>query len=272
MTAPSARPILEGAEPFTYAGASTVGALLVHGFTGSPYEMRPIGEHLASRGIGSEAVLLKGHGTHPDDMLPVRHTDWLADVESGLDRLLATYSHVFLIGLSMGGTLALNVAARRSDDPRLAGVVAIGAPVRLDDWRLRGVRWASKVIRWHLWGRPDIKDRRAWDAHVSYKKFRTRALIELLTVMRETLALLPRVRQPLLVMQARQDHVVPPFNASMILDGVSSEDKRLVWLENSYHVATVDYDAPVLNEAIASFVEAWTVAEARESVAAAEQA
>ena len=260
-----ARPIMPGAEPFQYPGRGDVAALLVHGFTGTPYEMRPVGEHLASRGIASEAILLRGHGTHPDDMLSARHADWVADVEAALDRLLLTYRRVFLVGLSMGGTLVLNVAARRAEDPRVAGVVSIAAPVRLEDWRLRILRWGCKVIRWQMWGRPDIKDRLACDRHVGYKGFRTSTVLELLALMTETLALLPSVTQPLLLLHARQDHVVPPKNAPLIYGLVGSRDRRLVWLDNSYHVATVDYGAPVLNEAIARFVEEWTVMEAREA-------
>ena len=256
---------MPGAEPFEYPGRGDVGAVLVHGFTGTPYEMRPVGAHLAERGIGSEGILLRGHGTHPDDMLSARHTDWLADVEAGLERACARYRRVFLIGLSMGGTLVLNTAARHADDPRIVGVVSIAAPVRLDDWRLRVVRWACKLIRWQLWGRPDIKDRRACAAHVAYKGFRTRALLELLALMNETLALLPRVSQPLLLLHSRTDHVVPPKNAPLIYGLVGSRDKRLVWLDNAYHIVTVDFAAPVLNGAIAHFVEQWAVMEAREA-------
>ena len=255
---------MPGAEPFEYPGRGDIGALLVHGFTGTPYEVRPVGEHLAARGIGSEAILLRGHGTDPDDMLAARYTDWIADVEAGLERLARRYRRVFLIGLSMGGTLVLNVAARHADDPRIAGVVSIAAPVRLEDWRLRILRWGCKVIRWQLWGRPDIKDRRAWDGHVAYPKFRTQTVLELLALMNETLARLPSVTQPLLLLHARQDHVVPPNNAPLIYGLVGSVDKRLVWLDNAYHVVTVDFCAPVVNEAVASFVEAWTVMEARE--------
>ncbi|MDP8923946.1 MAG: alpha/beta fold hydrolase [Chloroflexota bacterium] len=270
MTA-GGRPIMAGAEPFAHPGHGDVGALLVHGFTGTPYEMRPVGEHLAQRGIGSEAVLLRGHGTHPDDMLAARHTDWIADVEAGLDRLSSTYRRVFLVGLSMGGTLVLNVAARHSTDPRIAGVVSIAAPVRLEDWRLRIVRWGCRVVPWQVWGRPDIKDRRAWDRHVGYKRFRTRTVLELLALMNETLVLLPSVTQPLLLLHARQDHVVPPNNAPLIYGLVGSQDKQLVWLDNSYHVVTVDFAAPVLNEAIARFVEEWAVLEAREQAGAARE-
>src|SRR5687768_2563414 len=98
------RPIMAGAEPFEFPGQPDIGALLVHGFTGSPFEMRPIGVALAEHGIGSEGVLLGGHGTHPDEMIGRRYTDWIADVEAGLDRVLARHERVVIVGLSMGGT------------------------------------------------------------------------------------------------------------------------------------------------------------------------
>jgi len=263
----SAHPIMPGAEPFSFEGRGNVAALLVHGFTGTPYEMRPIGEHLAARGIASEAVLLAGHGTHPDDLVSVTYTDWIADAEAGLDRLLARYEHVFLIGLSMGGTIVLNIAARRAHDPRIAGVVSIAAPVRLGDWRLKILTWGCKVVRWQPWGRPDIKDRSKWAIHVGYSRFRTQVVLELLKLMDATIGLLPSITQPLLVMHARTDHVVPADNAPLIHRLVGSRDKRLVLLDNAYHVVTVDFAAPVLNDEIVRFVEAWTVAEAREDAA-----
>ncbi len=81
-------PLMPGAEAFSFPGDGDVGVLLLHGFTGSPAEMRPVGEALAQLGIGSEAILLRGHGTHPDDMLDARHEHWIEDVERGLDGLL----------------------------------------------------------------------------------------------------------------------------------------------------------------------------------------
>src|SRR4051794_38223860 len=102
------RPIMPGAEAFEYSGRPDVGVLLVHGFTGSPFEMRPVGKALAASGIGSIGVLLRGHGTHPDDMIDFRYPDWIADVEAGLERLLERHDRAVIVGLSMGGTLTLN--------------------------------------------------------------------------------------------------------------------------------------------------------------------
>lgn len=254
-------PLMPGAEPFEYPGRADVGVLLVHGFTGSAFEMRPVAEALTAHGIGSVGVLLKGHGTHPDDMVGCRYTDWIANVEDGLDRLLERYDRAVVIGLSMGGTLALNVASRRADDPRIAGLVTIGATLYLGDWRLRFVDLLNRVIRWQAWGKPDIKDRRAWDRHVAYRRIRTCAIPELLRLMQETDARLPAIHQSLLIAQAREDHVVPPGNAIRIRDGVSSRDLRVLMLDNCYHVCTVDFAADLLNAEIVRFVQRLSTAE-----------
>jgi carboxylesterase len=246
---------MPGAEPFELPGRPDVGVLLIHGYTGSPYEMRPVGEALSRHGIGSLGLLLRGHGTHPDDMLGRTYTDWIADVEEGLDRVLERHERAAIVGLSMGGTLTLNVASRHASDPRLAGLVTIGAPLRLHDWRLGIAGLLSRLVTWQAWGQPDIKDRRAWERHVAYRRFRTRTILELLALMRETTGRLSLVRQPILVVQARADHVVPALNAQLIRDGVSSPDRTVLLLDNCYHVITVDFPADRLNAEIVRFVQ-----------------
>jgi carboxylesterase len=249
------RRVLPGAEPFSFPGGPGIGAVLVHGFTGSPFEMRPVGEALATAGIGSEGVLLRGHGTHPDEMVGVPYADWISDVEAGLNRVLGRCQRAVIVGLSMGGTLALNVGARHAGDDRIGGLVTIGAPLVLDDWRLPFAGPLSRVIKWQAWGRPDIKNQAAWDGHVAYRRIRTRAIPELLGLMRDTSERLSAVRQPLRIVQAQSDHVVPPRNAELIRAGVRSTDVSVTMLDNCYHVSTVDHEADALNSLILRFVQ-----------------
>jgi carboxylesterase len=248
-------PLLAGAEAFEHPGTADIGVLLVHGFTGSPAEMRPLGLALAEHGVGSFCPLLRGHGTHPDDLLTAHYHDWIDDVDRGLDRLLETYARAVVIGLSMGGTLALNVAARRHHDGRIAGVVTICAPLVLDDWRLRFVNVLGRLVKWQAWGAPDILDQGAWHRHIGYRRFRSRSIVELLALMGDTNARLADVRQPILIVQARDDHVVPPRNAQLIHAGVGSIERRVLLLDDCYHIVTVDFAAARLNEAVVAFVE-----------------
>ncbi|MBA2451155.1 MAG: alpha/beta fold hydrolase [Chloroflexi bacterium] len=245
---------MAGAEPFSFSGRGEVGVLLVHGFTGTPFEVRPLGEHLAGQDIASSGVLLRGHGTHPNDMLGCRYQDWIDDAEAGLEELLRTNRGVVLVGFSMGGTIALNIAARRADDARILGVVAICSPLRLVDWRLGFVQVLRRLIRWQAWGKPDIKDRTAWERHVAYRRFRTDTVPQLLGLLRDTRAALPRVRHPLLVIQSREDNVVPPLNAGLIVGSVGSDVKRLVWLDNCYHMVTLDYAASTVLAEVSRFI------------------
>jgi carboxylesterase len=244
-----------GAEPFHFEGNGDIACLLVHGFTGTPNELRDLGRHLADRGVTARGVRLSGHGTRPEDMGGLSYRVWIADVEKELDELLERHRVVFLGGLSMGGTLALNVAARRKDDSRVAGIIALAAPLRLVDWRLTVVPFAGWAVRWQSWGRPDIKDQRQWDRHLGYGRFRLSALAQLLHLLRETRALLPRVEQPILVVHSRRDHTVPAFNADLIVGGVSSQERRLVWLENSYHVMTLDFEFETVQQEVEHFIE-----------------
>jgi carboxylesterase len=155
----------------------------------------------------------------------------------------------------MGGTLTLNVGARRASDPRVVGLVTIGGTLYLLDWRLRIVDVINKVVKWQAWGQPDIKDRSAWDRHVAYRRIRTCTIPQMLYLMRDTSRRLPEVRQPTLIVHARDDHIVPLGNAARIRDGIASADRRVLILDNCYHVSTVDFDADRLNAEIVRFVE-----------------
>ena len=261
--------LLAGAEPFEFPGGGDLGVLLVHGFTGTPSEMRPIARALATHGIGSIGIRLRGHGIHPEAMLACRAADWVEDVEQGLDRLLDTYGRAVVVGLSMGGTLGLNLAARRAGDPRLAGVVSICAPLVLNDWRLRFLPILGRLIKWQAWGRPDIKDASAWGRHVGYRRLRARTIGELLALAADTRTRLRSIHQPILIVQAREDHVVPPMNADLIEQGVSSVDREVIMLDDCYHVVTLDFAADRLNDEVVRFVQRLIRAGATAPVASA---
>jgi carboxylesterase len=125
-----AYPTSPGAEAWSAEGRGTLGQIglgLIHGFTGSPRTLRPLAERLAERGFRVELPRLLGHGTHPRDMARTRYADWRSEVQACVARLQGATPHVCLVGLSMGGTLCLDVAS--SATPPLSGVVSINAQI-----------------------------------------------------------------------------------------------------------------------------------------------
>src|SRR5687767_4344740 len=114
--------ILDGAEEFSL-GDGPVGCLLIHGFTGCPQSLRPVGDYLAERGLAVEGIRLPGHGTTWEDLNARRSDEWIAAVDAGFEKITEGRNKVFVVGLSFGGTLMLDLAARRPD--KIAGLVSI---------------------------------------------------------------------------------------------------------------------------------------------------
>jgi carboxylesterase len=240
-------PVVPGAEPFAFpggpAGAGT-GVLLVHGFTGSPFSMRPWGEHLAAEGFAVRAPLLPGHGTRWQDCNLTTEQDWVDAVTGAFDDLRAECDRVVVAGLSMGGTLAIRLAELRPDD--VAALVLVNPSLLTErlDARLLPVL-ARLTPSWKAIAN-DIKkpgvDERA------YAKLPTRAVLGLRRLWTATRADLGRVTAPLLVFRSVTDHVVEPASVRVLLADVASSDTTEVLLEDSYHVATLDNDAPMVFE------------------------
>jgi carboxylesterase len=229
-----------GAEPF-HADGGPVGVLLCHGFTGTPQSMRPWAEHLAAQGFTVSLPRLPGHGTHWRDANATTWTDWYAEVERVHADLAGRCDAVFVCGLSMGGTLALRLAQQHGD--AVAGLVLVNPSVatqRFDAKYLVPV--LGRVLpAWKGIG-SDIK--MPGMVETAYPMVPLKALLSLRELWAAVRADLPRVRQPLLLFRSRVDHVVEAVSSRIVLGGVSSTDTAERVLENSYHVATLDNDAP----------------------------
>src|SRR2546427_13051496 len=139
----------EELQPLRFRGG-TRGCLLIHGFAGTPPEMRGLGEFLAARGYDVIGPLLAGHGLTPEAMALTRWPDWAASAELAYETLRQDCTEVFVAGQSLGGTLALHLAAT---NPAVKGVVAIGAmgsPAYFRDWRIKVIGALKYVVRWHV--------------------------------------------------------------------------------------------------------------------------
>lgn len=237
-----------------------IGCLLLHGFTGTPHEMRFLGTTLAARGHAVSGIRLAGHCTCPEDLAAIRWTDWYASAHEGLKALQPHARRHVVIGQSMGALLALELAVAC---PQTVAAVVVLAPalvlanpmVRLGGHFLPFVvpllparrRFVGKGVR-------DIADPRARVESPSYRRIPLPALVELLRLQRRVRAQLSRVRQPVLAIHARQDHTCPLENVEILRRGLSGPLTVEV-LPESYHVVSIDVERDRVAGLVADFVE-----------------
>lgn len=242
-------PVLPGAEPFRHEGGE-VGVLLCHGFTGSPQSLRPWADFLAERGLTVELPLLPGHGTRWQDMQLTGWQDWYAEVDRALGELLQRCTQVFVLGLSMGGALALRLAARHGD--AISGVVVVNPGNKVHGVAAHALPVVRHFVRSTKGIASDIA--KEGSAEVGYDRVPLHAAHSLRRFFQQVDRELPQVTQPMLLLHSPQDHVVPPADSARILGRVSSTDVTEILLEQSYHVATLDHDAERIFEESYAFI------------------
>ena len=246
-------PLAPGAQPWSSDPTgpnSRIGVLLIHGFTGSPASMTPWGKALSEHGWTIRVPRLPGHGSRWQDMNLTTWEDWYAEAERNLRELQATCDQVFVCGLSMGGSLTLRLAEKHGSD--IAGIVLVNPAVHSE----RPDRHLLPVISKFLKAFPGISNdiAKPGQDEVAYGKIPLKAAHSLSQLWKLIKSDIAQVTQPVILFRSLQDHVVEASNAQWILEHVSSADKEEVLLENSFHVATLDYDAPLIQERSAEFI------------------
>ena len=242
--------LLPGAEPFFLPGGEH-GVLLVHGFTGSPSEMRLLGQYLQQQGYTVLGGRLAGHGTTPEDLARTTAEDWFHSVLDGYEILRGGCGRISVVGLSMGALLAMLLGTVRD----VHRIVSLSAPIFLrEENRLhllppRAAAVGQYVPR-HRKRLPDIPA----DCNVCYDRMPMLSIHELLAVIRRLKAALPKVRQPLLVVQSRRDHTVRAESGAYIYEHAGAARKQLLWLEASGHRVTIDSERTTVFARTAEFL------------------
>ncbi|MFM9367417.1 alpha/beta hydrolase [Streptomyces sp. Da 82-17] len=242
-------PVLPGAEPYRHEGGE-VGVLLCHGFTGTPQSLRPWAEYLAERGLTVSLPLLPGHGTRWQDLAATAWQDWYAEVDRALHDLRERCSQVFVFGLSMGGALALRLAAKHGD--AISGLVLVNPGNKVHGLAAHALPVARHFVPTVAGVANDIA--KEGSRELAYARVPLHAAHTLRKFFRRVDAELPQVTQPIVLLHSPQDHVVPPADSARVLARVSSTDVTEILLEQSYHVATLDHDADRIFEESLAFL------------------
>ena len=242
----------EHAQPF-YGKGGDHAVLLLHGFTGTPGHMRPLGEALHRHGFTVQTVTLPGHGTRPEDMKKITAQDYIAFTRAAVTELRRVHSRVSAAGLSMGALLALIAAS----DPGLDSVISLSAPLRAPSVFMPIAGLLSPfvpIIKWRA--RPQDEETPVIKEYdYGYTGFPPRAAAELYHLIRRTRHILPLIHCPILVIQSKADKTISPDSSDIILKSVSSVKKSAVWLQNAPHVVTLSTERDEAAKEICMFLK-----------------
>jgi carboxylesterase len=236
--------------PFFLEGGP-VGVLLIHGFTGSPPEMRLLGDYLHQYGFTISGPCLPGHGTSVEDLNQRKWNEWANHVDRALVDLQARCQPVFVGGLSLGALLTFYLAAHHSE---VAGAMAYSPAIMISDRRSHLVPVLKYVIRQLPKPEDDLTDPQARLRLWSYDMYPIPASHEVTKFIKQVKRLLPRVNCPLLIIYSTEDQTIHPNSAQFTYERVGSPDKELVRLHNSGHVVTVDREWETVAEKTHQFI------------------
>lgn len=225
--------IIKGAEPFFIEG-NHIGCVLIHGLSSSPSEMKLLGEFLNEKGYSIAAPLLPGHGTKPEDIMKYGWQDWYQEVEKTLVQLKQACTKTYLIGLSMGGLIALYGAAQRLP---VSGVAALAPPIHLGN----KLAYAAPILKYF---RKSVKKDGSFDIingnqRITYNEQVLHGVHELLKLRRQVKRSLARIKKPVLIAQSKDDQVCLPSGAQYLHERLGSPLKILKWLARSGHIITM---------------------------------
>jgi carboxylesterase len=250
-------PRIKGAEPLFIDKKSKVGVLMLHGFTGTPYQFKELAKYLAGKGLTVYAPLVAGHGTSPEDLINTTMEDWKKSVKKAYAELEKKVQKIIVVGNSFGGNLGFYLAKEAYNS--LVGIVSLGTPINLRfQWfiklRLFLYGWLKKYYR---------KPQRIYKIdytdmidEVTYPVIPIKSLREFLKFLKtETVPNLNRVKVPALIMHANVDPVVNPKSALHIYEHLASSYKKIYWFDSGHHVITNDKRRDELFQKIYNFIQ-----------------
>ena len=246
--------VIRGAQTIDLQEEGSPGVLLLHGFGDTPQTLALLARKLHKSGYSLYAPLLPGHGRNMDAFGKSRAADWISAAKSALAEMRRRHNSVSIVGLSMGGALAVLLAAGLDDIPAVVLIAPyLGMPRAL---RLAAsTHWAWEKFVGEVNSRDprSIRDPIEREKNLAYGAITGRALFELSKVVKLARKSLPRVKAPTLIIQSREDPRCPPEIAEFALKALGAQQKKLIWTEGAGHIITVDYG----RERVFTQVEQW---------------
>lgn len=250
-TEPAAPATRVDSAPFDLPGKGRAAALCLHGLTGTPYEVRPLGEAISAVGIRALGPALPGHNETPERLAATTHLDWLEAARAEFRRLRESADSAFVVGMSLGGLLSLALAQEEEVD----ALAVVGTPLALPHplaWLIPLAKLLRPLPRKARGS--DIRDPAARARHPSYPVMPLASVHELQRLQRRVRPQLARITAPILVAHGLHDKTANPRDAMEIRDAVSSEVREYLLFAASGHVVPVDFDGPALAQAVAEFL------------------
>lgn len=231
--------------------AGPVACLLIHGFTGTSFEMKETAEFLAGHGVSCRVVLLPGHGTSEADLATKKWADWVEFLRENYHELREKYQEIFVLGQSMGGTLALHLATHVP----VNGLITCAAPVRYRHRFLRFMPIARKFISFYPKRNGcDVRDKKMKAIYKTYPAYPLTAVAEFQNLLEHVHDDLPEITAPAKIFHSTRDRTIPSENAEIIWQKIRSEDKEKVILNESYHLLTLDVEREKVQQESLSFI------------------
>lgn len=241
--------VIDGAEQYFWQDGKK-GVLLIHGYTGSPAELKLLGEYLNKNGYSVLGVRLPGHGTTPEELNKTNWPMWYEAAAEAFAELSSYCTEVSVVGVSMGGLLAMKLAAEQP----VKKAVFLATPIYVYDKRARFVRVAKYFKKWI------VKKSRNYNVdkkyNIAYNVMPLKALDSMIKLIDHCVSkVLPLIQVPCLIMQSKDEHTVRPESAEFIYEKIKSTDKQLVWFNNAGHILTLSDCRNEVFEIILKFLE-----------------
>lgn len=240
------------AESFLLTGARDTACLFIHGFTASPSEVYPVARIIYEKtGVTVSGPLLPGHGCSPREMNQTCWEDWYGRIKREIEYLSQRHERVFIAGLSMGGLLGLHAASEQQTE----GVIAINTPIYTTSSRLMSMAPLLRYLK-PYYRKKEVRDlvELQRQGRFAYDVMPIKALQSMHALRNKVIAELPALDRPLLLFQSRWDETVDPRSAAFIKDKATRAQVKLVYLENSGHIATMGPDSPMIADQIIDFI------------------